>query len=308
MSAISGEVQNGTTIHKNTPVQVSGLTGVSAIAGGAYHAVALKNDGTVWAWGSNFTGQIGDGTTIYKNTPVLVGGLTSVVAVNAGGSYSFAIAPDATAPTGSITIDGGSASTTSTSVTLTLSCADAESACSQMQFSNDGTTWSAWETYSTSRAWTLSDGDGTKTVYAQFNDGAGNESVSYTDTILFSSDIITPTGAIIINASNTIIWSVKTPPTASVIVGSGMAAINGDVYMVGGWDGGFINTVKKYSPATGWTTVAPLPAVLEYGAVESVNGKLYVIGGWNGGSNLNTVYEYDPAVNNWTTKTPMPTS
>ena len=44
----------------------------------------------------------------------------------------------------------------------------------KMQFSNDNTTWSGWETYATTKSWTLASGDGLKTVYAQFKDVAGN--------------------------------------------------------------------------------------------------------------------------------------
>jgi len=39
------------------------LTGVVAIAAGNHHTVALKEDGTVWAWGRNSDGQLGDGST-----------------------------------------------------------------------------------------------------------------------------------------------------------------------------------------------------------------------------------------------------
>ena len=45
------------------PVQVPGLTGVVAVAAGYYHSLAVKTDGTVWAWGDNDYGQLGDGTT-----------------------------------------------------------------------------------------------------------------------------------------------------------------------------------------------------------------------------------------------------
>ena len=43
-----------------------------------------------------------------------------------------------------------------------------------MRFSNDNSTWSGWETYATTKNWTLAGGDGTRTVYAQFSDDAGN--------------------------------------------------------------------------------------------------------------------------------------
>jgi len=49
---------------------VSSLTGVSAIAGEREHTIALKNDGTVWAWGYNGSGQLGDGTWNESETPV----------------------------------------------------------------------------------------------------------------------------------------------------------------------------------------------------------------------------------------------
>jgi len=43
-----------------------------AIAGGGDHTIALKTDGTVWAWGSNWTGQLGDGTITRRSSPVQV--------------------------------------------------------------------------------------------------------------------------------------------------------------------------------------------------------------------------------------------
>ena len=48
-----------------------GACDVTAIAGGWYHSLALKSDGTVWAWGwNNRAGQLGDGTTTDRDTPV----------------------------------------------------------------------------------------------------------------------------------------------------------------------------------------------------------------------------------------------
>ena len=45
-------------------MRVGTLTNVVAVAAGAYHSLALRGDGTVWAWGRNNLGQLGDGTKL----------------------------------------------------------------------------------------------------------------------------------------------------------------------------------------------------------------------------------------------------
>jgi alpha-tubulin suppressor-like RCC1 family protein len=52
-------------------VQVNVLSNVTAIACGGFYTVALRSDGTVWAWGENINGQLGDGTNKDKKSPVL---------------------------------------------------------------------------------------------------------------------------------------------------------------------------------------------------------------------------------------------
>ncbi|WP_198360488.1 Ig-like domain-containing protein [Thermincola potens] len=81
--------------HKN-PEQVPGLTGVTALAPGGYHVVALKNDGTVWTWGKNDSGQLGDGTYTSRFSPGQVPGLTGVKAVAAGANHTVVLKTDGT--------------------------------------------------------------------------------------------------------------------------------------------------------------------------------------------------------------------
>jgi alpha-tubulin suppressor-like RCC1 family protein len=95
-----GQLGNGTTSAPITaPVKVTGLTGIIAVSGGqaGSHSLALKKDGTVWAWGKNTDGQLGDGTTTNSNVPVQVTGLTGIVAIAGGEFHSLAIKNDGTA-------------------------------------------------------------------------------------------------------------------------------------------------------------------------------------------------------------------
>jgi hypothetical protein len=79
-----------------TPVEVEGLSEVTAISAGAYHSLALLSDGTVMAWGQNEYGQLGDGTTENRDVPVPVSGLSDVVAISAGYNENLALLSDGT--------------------------------------------------------------------------------------------------------------------------------------------------------------------------------------------------------------------
>ncbi len=77
--------------------EVPGLSTVTAIAAGAFHSLALRSDGSVWAWGWNDTGQLGDGTTTTRLSPVQVLPPGSgVVAIAAGYGHSLALKSDGT--------------------------------------------------------------------------------------------------------------------------------------------------------------------------------------------------------------------
>ena len=60
------------------------------------HVLALKSDGTVYAWGRNGWGELGDGTTADRASPGQVAGLSNVKSVLAAGESSFALKQDGT--------------------------------------------------------------------------------------------------------------------------------------------------------------------------------------------------------------------
>jgi len=93
---------------------------------------------------------------------------------------------DGTSPTGSIVINGGAPSTNTVNVTLGLSATDTGTGVAQMRFSNDGSSWSAWEAYWPTKGWPLP-GQGLNVVYVQFSDQMGNVSQSYLDTIVLGT-------------------------------------------------------------------------------------------------------------------------
>ena len=69
---LEGELgTRSTSVNSNTAQAIEGLAAFRGIAGGVGAAVALRADGSVWAWGRNFEGELGDATFAQRNTPVL---------------------------------------------------------------------------------------------------------------------------------------------------------------------------------------------------------------------------------------------
>jgi len=128
---------------------------------------------------------------------------------------------DTTPPSGSISISNGDVYANSTSVILSLSASDATSGVSQMRFSNDNITWTSWESYSTSKTWVLTTGDGTKPIYAQYKDNAGLTSSSYSDTIILDTtppiiSVISPSDGTETRSSDLIIQWYGTDATSGI--------------------------------------------------------------------------------------------
>lgn len=63
---------------------------------GPNHSLAIREDGTLWAWGFNTSGQLGDGTTTQRLVPYQVGSANNWKMVSAGGNSSMAIKLDGT--------------------------------------------------------------------------------------------------------------------------------------------------------------------------------------------------------------------
>lgn len=80
-------------------VTISGVpqSKIVAVSAGAEHSVALRQDGTVWAWGRNTVGQLGNGETTNVNyNPTMVSGLTGIMEIAAGDSHTLALKQDRT--------------------------------------------------------------------------------------------------------------------------------------------------------------------------------------------------------------------
>ena len=177
-------------------------------------------------------------------------------------------ATDVTAPSGTVTINSGAAFTGSTAVSLAVPATDAGSGVALVRISNAGngvdgsgalsgagSTSLGWAPTVT---WTLSAGDGLKTIWVQWSDGAGNWSTPISATI--SLDQTGPTGTVSINGgatlANSLSVSLDVPATdAGVGVVSNVRIAN-----VGTTSGGILTdasaVTSAYAPTKSWTLAA----------------------------------------------------
>lgn len=82
-----GQLGDGTTTPRATPVAVQGLSGVTSIDLGYARSYAVRHDGTVWAWGMNYYGSLGNGVEdkaapTAHPTPTQVVGLNTAIQVS----------------------------------------------------------------------------------------------------------------------------------------------------------------------------------------------------------------------------------
>ena len=180
---------------------------------------------------------------------------------------------DTVAPDGSLIIDNGAAYATTTSVTLTTSATDATSGVAQMQLSNDGISYDPWESYAGTKSWTLSSGDGLKTVYVKYKDNAGNVSTPYTDTITLDTTVQPAyglsinEGALFTDQITVILTLPANPHTAQMMISN---------------DGGFVGaqwepyaTHKEWQITQHGADVIPRTVYAKYKDAEGVVSSVY---------------------------------
>ncbi len=110
-------------------------------------------------------------------------------------------------------------------------------------------------------------------------------------------------------------WSFKAPMSVNRAFAAS-AVCNGKIYVIGGVSENVLTSLnERFDPVSNtWETLAPMPTSRAEFDIACVNGKIYAIGGsgnsiggpLNNGT-LNSVEEYNPITNTWTTRSPMPT-
>ena len=87
-----GELGTSNQTYYSSPVQVGALTNwAKVVASESNWTLALKTDGTLWAWGQNAFGQLGQGNTTYRSSPVQIGSNTNWANIAASSGGAFAI-------------------------------------------------------------------------------------------------------------------------------------------------------------------------------------------------------------------------
>ncbi len=92
-----GQIGNGRTdLFNYAPIAVPGVSNAVSVAAGRGFSVAVTQDGSVLAWGSNSYGQLGQAIAPDRTVPSRISSLSDVIAISAGQGYSLALRRDGT--------------------------------------------------------------------------------------------------------------------------------------------------------------------------------------------------------------------
>ena len=92
----NGSLGDGTTTASASPIQIGTDTNWSKVYAGELHSMAIKTNGTLWAWGTNAWGYLGDGTQTSRNSPVQIGAGTDWASIALGDRHSLGIKTNGT--------------------------------------------------------------------------------------------------------------------------------------------------------------------------------------------------------------------
>ena len=94
-----GQLGDNTRLNRSSPVSVvGGFTNWVQVSAGSNHTVAIRANGTAWAWGQNYSGRLGDNTTTVRSSPVAVaGGFSDWVQVSGGREHTVGVRANGTA-------------------------------------------------------------------------------------------------------------------------------------------------------------------------------------------------------------------
>ena len=191
------------------PTTIASLEGTLGEGGWYNSSVAVLLNATDDGYGIDYINQrINSGSWTQYALPIQINfeGTNTVEfysidkAGNEENVTSVSMKIDNTPPTGRLTINNDDQYTNSEEVTLSIEAQDGQgSGLSQMRLRNEEEAWSSWITYATSVPWNLPTGDGSKTVYVQFKDKAGNISPETQTNDTITLDTKPPIATISIN-------------------------------------------------------------------------------------------------------------
>lgn len=284
------------------PVQINGLSGIVAVAADTGHTLALKNDGTVWAWGDNSYGQLGNGSSTSSSTPVQVSELNSISRIFACGGASYAVTENGIVMAWGNNTYGqlGDGTTTSYNTPRIIDALDGAVSISgsgerTFMVKSNGTVW-GWGRYSSIYGNIGDGGTSNRAAPVQITGEVGATSVAadlYHAVVLLNNGTVWAWGDNFYGSlGNGTANPALTPVQANIDNVTAVAAVNGatlalknngSVWAWGKNDHGVVGdgtTIKRFSPVqvTGLDNVSAISGIMEHALVLKNDGTLWAWG------------------------------